>query len=96
VFLQSQSPVPEWSVQQVGRWLAALDLASYVPLFGERRVDGQELLSLDNNKLKVQSLLTDVSSYSLSIMPWSSHSKSKSVTKAKGPNYQSLYEQLDL
>ena len=31
-----------------------MDLATYIPLFRDRRVDGQELLTLDNTKLKVE------------------------------------------
>ncbi|KAL2080276.1 hypothetical protein ACEWY4_024069 [Coilia grayii] len=48
---QNQS-VPNWSCQQVGRWLAGLGLDKYIPQFTAKNVDGEQLLTLDSSALK--------------------------------------------
>uniref|UniRef100_A0AAY4E3L5 Neurabin-1 n=1 Tax=Denticeps clupeoides TaxID=299321 RepID=A0AAY4E3L5_9TELE len=45
--------VPEWTCQQVSRWLIGLGLEQYIPQFTAKRVDGEQLLQLDSGGLKV-------------------------------------------
>ncbi len=47
-------PVSSWTTQQVCQWLKGLNMEQYVPEFSARDIDGQELLQMDGNKLKVR------------------------------------------
>uniref|UniRef100_A0A6Q2Y514 Neurabin-1 n=1 Tax=Esox lucius TaxID=8010 RepID=A0A6Q2Y514_ESOLU len=44
--------VPDWTSQQVCRWLTGLNLDQYIPEFTARSVDGSQLLRLDSAELK--------------------------------------------
>ncbi|XP_061736010.1 neurabin-1 isoform X1 [Nerophis ophidion] len=46
-------PVSEWTHQQVCHWLMGLNMDQYTPEFTAKGVDGQQLLQLDSDKLKV-------------------------------------------
>ena len=53
---QHQGPtlcVTEWTPQQVARWLVGLNLELHVPEFTAKNVDGERLLQLESNELKV-------------------------------------------
>ncbi|XP_068605188.1 neurabin-1-like [Brachionichthys hirsutus] len=45
-------PVLQWSGQQVGLWLIAMDMDHYASEFAAKGVDGTQLLKLDGEKLK--------------------------------------------
>lgn len=45
--------VPDWSCQQVCLWLMGLNLEQYIPQFTAKNVDGEQLLQLNNDTLKV-------------------------------------------
>ncbi|XP_017279960.1 neurabin-1 isoform X2 [Kryptolebias marmoratus] len=45
-------PVSEWTNQQVCHWLMGMNMDQYTPEFTTKGVDGQQLLSLDSDKLK--------------------------------------------
>lgn len=45
--------VQEWSIQQVSHWLTSLNLEQYVSEFSAQNINGEHLLQLDGNKLKV-------------------------------------------
>ena len=45
--------VTEWTPQQVAHWLVGLDLQLHVPEFTAKNVDGERLLQLESNELKV-------------------------------------------
>ena len=63
-------PVPEWSSQQVAKWLCTHDLSTYAPLFTQRQVDGRELLALDNTKLKVSYVaMLFISRFAIGLIP---------------------------
>lgn len=55
-FDDPSSPLLSWTTQQVCQWLKGLNMEQYVPEFSARDVDGQELLQMDGNKLKVRGL----------------------------------------
>ncbi|XP_067372404.1 neurabin-1 isoform X3 [Channa argus] len=44
--------VSEWTTQQVCHWLMGMNMDQYTPEFTAKRVDGQQLLLLDSEKLK--------------------------------------------
>ncbi|KAG5265007.1 hypothetical protein AALO_G00260420 [Alosa alosa] len=44
--------IPDWTCQQVGRWLTGLGLEKYIPEFTAKNVDGEQLLLLDSAALK--------------------------------------------
>lgn len=46
-------PVSEWTNQQVCHWLMGMNMDQYMPEFTAKGVDGQQLLHLDSDKLKV-------------------------------------------
>ncbi|KAM4558311.1 neurabin-1 isoform 1-T1 [Odontesthes bonariensis] len=46
-------PVSEWTNQQVCHWLMGMNMEQYTPEFTSKGVDGQQLLQLDSDKLKV-------------------------------------------
>ena len=48
-----RSPVPSWTIQQTCQWLHAIGMDKYVHVFSSQQVDGNTLLSIDNNRLKV-------------------------------------------
>ena len=48
------SPVGEWTAHQVCHWLLALGVDQYATAFRSNGVDGQQLLQLDGNRLKVR------------------------------------------
>lgn len=61
LFFSSAQPSDEpscqassWTTQQVCQWLRGLSMDQYVSEFTARDVDGQQLLQLDGNKLKVK------------------------------------------
>lgn len=47
-------PVTEWTTQQVCHWLMGMNLDQYTPEFTTKGVDGQQLINLDSDKLKVR------------------------------------------
>lgn len=47
-------PVCEWTNQQVCHWLMGMNMDQYTPEFTAKGVDGQQLLNLDSDKLKVK------------------------------------------
>ena len=42
-----------WGVEEVGNWLESLGLAEYKERFAKNDIQGEELLGLDRNDLKV-------------------------------------------
>lgn len=46
-------PVSEWTNQQVCHWLMGMNMDQYTQEFTAKAVDGQQLLHLDSDKLKV-------------------------------------------
>lgn len=46
--------VSEWTNQQVCHWLMGMNMDQYTPEFTSKGVDGQQLLFLDSDKLKVK------------------------------------------
>ncbi|XP_066531063.1 sterile alpha motif domain-containing protein 14-like isoform X2 [Hoplias malabaricus] len=53
---ERQCVVFSWSTQQVCDWLRSLNMEHYAPEFSEKNVDGEQLLQLDGNKLKVREI----------------------------------------
>lgn len=47
-------PVSDWTNQQVCHWLMGMNMDQYTPEFTAKGVDGQQLLHLDSDKLKVK------------------------------------------
>lgn len=47
-------PVSEWTNQQVCHWLMGMNMDQYTSEFTAKGVDGQQLLHLDSDKLKVK------------------------------------------
>lgn len=45
--------IPEWTSQQVARWLMGLNLEHHIPEFTAKNIDGEQLLQLDSTELKV-------------------------------------------
>ncbi|XP_066497441.1 neurabin-1 isoform X2 [Hoplias malabaricus] len=45
--------ISEWTVQQVCHWLMGMNMDQYTPEFTTKGIDGQQLLNLDSDKLKV-------------------------------------------
>ncbi|XP_078278677.1 neurabin-1 isoform X2 [Rhinoraja longicauda] len=45
--------VLDWTTHQVSHWLMGLNMEQYIPQFVAKSIDGQQLLQLDGNKLKV-------------------------------------------
>ena len=52
-------PVSEWTNQQVCHWLMGMNMDQYTPEFTAKGIDGQQLLHLDSDKLKVKNILLD-------------------------------------
>ena len=46
--------VSSWSTLQVCHWLQGLNMEQYIPEFSAREIDGEQLLQMDNSKLKVR------------------------------------------
>uniref|UniRef100_A0A8C9VRK8 Protein phosphatase 1 regulatory subunit 9A-like A n=1 Tax=Scleropages formosus TaxID=113540 RepID=A0A8C9VRK8_SCLFO len=46
-------PISEWTTQQVCHWLMGVNMDQYTPEFTAKNVDGQQLLGLDSERLKV-------------------------------------------
>ncbi|XP_046894250.1 sterile alpha motif domain-containing protein 14 [Hypomesus transpacificus] len=44
--------VSSWSTLQVCQWLQGLNMEQYIPEFSARDIDGEQLLQMDNSKLK--------------------------------------------
>lgn len=49
----SSSSVSSWTTQQVCQWLRSLHMDQYIPEFSAKDIDGEQLLQMDGNKLKV-------------------------------------------
>ena len=47
-------PVSDWTNQQVCHWLMGMNMDQYTPEFTAKGVDGQQLMHLDSDKLKVK------------------------------------------
>lgn len=47
-------PVSEWTNHQVCHWLMGMNMEQYTQEFTAKGVDGQQLLHLDSDKLKVR------------------------------------------
>ena len=47
-----------WGVEEVGNWLESLGLAEYKERFAKNDIQGEELLGLDRNDLKVCNIST--------------------------------------
>lgn len=45
--------VTEWASQQVARWLVGLNLEHHIPEFTAQNIDGERLLQLESQELKV-------------------------------------------
>ncbi|XP_032898320.1 neurabin-1 isoform X3 [Amblyraja radiata] len=45
--------VLDWTTHQVSHWLMGLNMEQYIPQFVAKSIDGEQLLQLDGNKLKV-------------------------------------------
>ncbi|KAA0716098.1 Neurabin-1 Neurabin-I [Triplophysa tibetana] len=45
-------PVSDWTSQQVCHWLMGMNMDQYTPEFTTQYIDGQQLLSLDSDRLK--------------------------------------------
>lgn len=56
-------PVSEWTNQQVCHWLMGMNMEQYTQEFRAKGVDGQQLLHLDSDKLKVSYWATWSSEY---------------------------------
>lgn len=46
-------PISEWTTQQVCHWLIGMNMEQYSTEFTARNIDGQQLMLLDSDKLKV-------------------------------------------
>lgn len=46
-------PVTEWTTTQVCHWLMGMNMDQYIEEFTAKGVDGQQLLYLDSDRLKV-------------------------------------------
>lgn len=46
-------PISEWTPQQVCHWLMGMNMEQYIAEFTTRSIDGQQLMLLDSDKLKV-------------------------------------------
>lgn len=44
--------IPEWTSQQVARWLMGLNLEHHIPEFTAQNIDGEQLLQLESAELK--------------------------------------------
>uniref|UniRef100_A0A8C2KNH9 Protein phosphatase 1 regulatory subunit 9A-like A n=1 Tax=Cyprinus carpio TaxID=7962 RepID=A0A8C2KNH9_CYPCA len=49
-------PVSDWTSQQVCHWLMGMNMDQYTPEFSTQAIDGQQLLNLDSDRLKVSVL----------------------------------------
>ncbi|KAG8559628.1 hypothetical protein GDO81_017395 [Engystomops pustulosus] len=47
-------PVSDWSTQQVCHWLMGMNMEQYIEEFTSKNVDGQQLMLLDSDRLKVK------------------------------------------
>uniref|UniRef100_A0A8C5UJN5 Uncharacterized protein n=1 Tax=Malurus cyaneus samueli TaxID=2593467 RepID=A0A8C5UJN5_9PASS len=47
-------PISEWTTQQVCHWLMGMNMEQYITEFTAMNVDGQQLMQLDSEKLKVR------------------------------------------
>ncbi|MEQ2163386.1 hypothetical protein GOODEAATRI_029522 [Goodea atripinnis] len=50
--------ITEWTSQQVARWLTGLNLDQHIPEFTAKNIDGEQLLQLDSDKLKILSVIS--------------------------------------
>uniref|UniRef100_H9GMQ5 Protein phosphatase 1 regulatory subunit 9A n=1 Tax=Anolis carolinensis TaxID=28377 RepID=H9GMQ5_ANOCA len=48
-------PISEWTNQQVCHWLMGMNMEQYIAEFTVKNIDGQQLMLLDSDKLKVSS-----------------------------------------
>uniref|UniRef100_A0A8B9IXS2 Neurabin-1-like n=1 Tax=Amazona collaria TaxID=241587 RepID=A0A8B9IXS2_9PSIT len=46
-------PISEWTTQQVCHWLMGMNMEQYITEFTAMNIDGQQLMQLDSEKLKV-------------------------------------------
>jgi len=46
-------PLEQWTNKNVVEWMAALNLCQYTHVFQRSNVDGQSLLTIDQDKLQV-------------------------------------------
>ena len=46
--------VPNWTAEDVARWLTSIQMKDYVAAFVSRNVTGIQLLQLDSSQMKVQ------------------------------------------
>uniref|UniRef100_J3S4R4 Neurabin-1 n=1 Tax=Crotalus adamanteus TaxID=8729 RepID=J3S4R4_CROAD len=46
-------PISEWTTQQVCHWLMGMNMEQYISEFTSKNIDGQQLMLLDSEKLKV-------------------------------------------
>uniref|UniRef100_A0A674JMZ7 Neurabin-1-like n=1 Tax=Terrapene triunguis TaxID=2587831 RepID=A0A674JMZ7_9SAUR len=46
-------PISEWTTQQVCHWLMGMNMEQYIAEFTAKNIDGQQLMLLDSDKLKV-------------------------------------------
>jgi len=47
-------PLDQWSSRHVAEWMAALNLYQYAHVFQRHNIDGQSLLTLNQDKLQVR------------------------------------------
>ncbi|CAF1250045.1 unnamed protein product, partial [Didymodactylos carnosus] len=50
--LNFDQPVKDWTSDQCIQWLSSVDMNTFIPLFLNRNIDGEKLLTLDSTKLK--------------------------------------------
>lgn len=50
-------PVSDWSAQQVCQWLIGMNMEQYITEFTAKNIDGQQLMLLDSDRLKVRSTI---------------------------------------
>lgn len=46
-------PISEWTTQQVCHWLMGMNMEQYIAEFTTKNIDGQQLMLLDSDRLKV-------------------------------------------
>lgn len=51
-------PIERWTVNNVIEWMAALNLYRYAEVFKTHDIKGEDLMALDEEKLKVSESLT--------------------------------------
>lgn len=52
-------PVSQWSIANVIKWMAAVNLHRYAEVFKVHTINGMQLLHLDDTKLRVSDVLED-------------------------------------